>query len=111
MNMSENIINENGIRRFLEMRELLFKGIKEALNIDGYYKSCEGDISIIIDVPGYFEDESEICKPYIKLSIYSYSLAEQRNNDFIGDSLLEVSEEAIKEIHHWINNLNSASFD
>jgi hypothetical protein len=85
-------------------RELVHRGIRRALEIDGTHKGYEGAMAYTIDVPSFF-DFQEAAPCVHSLFLRCYVLGPSRQYQWRGTSADEVFTLATTDVERWIAEL------
>jgi len=97
-----NMITRDESRKLKEFRELVFFGIRKALEVGLGHKSYEGTISV--HFPSYFGGDY-----YIELDCYL--LGPARHYSWRGKDLSEAIDKAAYNVNLWINDVDKEEKD
>ena len=98
------LITNKEYNRFLQLREKLFKAIEKALEEDGHCKSYEGEFSIGINFPSYFEEDYTNIPTYeINLGLYLIA-PNGRHHCWRGKTFAEALRKCEFDINDWIKS-------
>lgn len=101
--MTQWIIDYNEWKTFLELRERLFKAIKENLEIDSYCKPYEGRFDITYSLPNYFEEQDGE-KGQWGIHVACYLVGPSRGEDWYGETFGDALFKAEQDINEWLKD-------
>lgn len=99
------MMNESEQRKFEQLRQKVFQGIKDALFLDNYCKSYEGLMSIEIEYPDYFEETEGLLSKAYTLNLHCYVLGPGRHYTWRACSMDEVIKKAEHDIDEWLEEV------
>lgn len=84
------------------LRELIYEGIRKALEIDLRYKSYEGELEVTVLYPNYFEWIYGQGAPVYVIRLDSCVLGPSRHYEWTGDTLDEAIDKAMSDVTEWV---------
>ena len=102
--MTQWIIDNVEWERFLELRQRLFKAIKECLEIDGHCKSYEGRLDIEYSLPNYFEKGER--EAVWRIHLACYLVGPSRGTDWHGETFSDALFKMEQDINEWVKQHN-----
>ena len=89
--------------RFLDLRQKLFKAIKEVTEDSrSTWKSYEGRFDITFSLPNYFEEQESDAKAEWCIHLACYVIGPSRGSDWIGETFEEALDAAENDINIWL---------
>jgi hypothetical protein len=90
--------------RFLDLRQRLFKAIKETIeDPDATWKSYEGALYIEYCLPNYFEELDEKPAKWI-IHLSCYLIGPTRGSDWEGETFEDALDQAEADINEWLED-------
>jgi len=88
---------------FLDLREKVFKAIKENLEIDSYCKPYGGRFEVTYALPSYFEEREEE-KAEWRIRLTCYLVGPNRGGEWCGETFGDALFKAERDINEWLKD-------
>ena len=100
--MTQWVIDHVEWNRFLELRQRLFKALKECLEVDEYCKPYEGGFDVEYSLPNYF-DEGER-NPVWRIHLSCYLVGPSRGTDWHGETFGDALFKMEQDVNQWLKD-------